>query len=565
MKIVQRSICLLIAFTLLFSLPSCKDNENQQTEKLEETIANSDTLQEQIDVTKNKFEKLFDFPEIYSDNGIYSYADIPASMICIENNIFYITENNEFHCFDTVNYTDYTVSTNIDIEKTFYSDSYFIFYGNTDGYNNSWYLYDIKNKKNVSDESANTLMKKVFDYESDNDAVGLFGNSFCYTETKNEYNDTIHDFVTRSCLKYYNIGDGTETTIYTSPETKYRNEGILIYAVYREEYAGIFAKDTRSGFLYYSVICEDENAQKYEWKLFRYDFAEKTSSEIYSVVTNNFATGERRDIPSFEQVCAQNGDLYCFNTPQSNNSDLEIGVYCIENGEMKKLKNALPCENVNFLANDIIYYTSNSNNVVINGENILIVEADSSEEDRFLGVFNECYWYCGSQYLQTLNKSTNELEDKVLFNGVIIASDSENLYCCGKPVEKQEVTDIYGETDISFETGESGVYKVSINDTETETTYRDVFLVSDSDKSQAVSIVESAYANEILLYVKNPSIFAREYTYAEGTVTVFITGKFRFGNGILQDSTMKFYVDLSKGTCTDAGSLTWEMLRILNS
>lgn len=553
-----------MSFILLFSLVSCGKKENNPNESFEQTA--SDTLQERTDVTQNKNEKIFDIPEVYTGNDTYSYADVPSLLFCIDNNIFYIAQNEEFHCFDTANNTDDIISTNIYIEdkKIFNSDSYLIFYGNTDGYNNSRYLYDIKNKKIVNDESSNALMKKVFADEHDNNVIGLFGDNLCYTETKEEYNNAISDFETRSCLKYYNIGDGTETAIYTTPDTRYRKEGIFVYAVYREEYAGIFTKDTQSGFLYYSVICEDENAQKEEWKLFRYDFTEKSSSEIYSVVTNNFATGERKDIPSFKNVCAQNGKLYLFNTSEDNNN-LEIGVYQIESGEIKRIETALPGENIHFLSNNIIYYTSNDSNVIMNNDDITVVDSSLSEENGFLGFFNGDYWYCGSSYLQTLNKSTEKLEDKVLFNGLIITSDSENLYCYGKPIEKQEVTDIYGNKEESLESGELGVYKVSINDTETETTYRDVFLVSDSDRAQAVSIVESTYANEILIYVKSPSVYAIEYAYLEGFATVIIAGNFSFGNGIYQPATMKFSVDLSKGTCTSTGSLTWETLRILNS
>lgn len=398
-----------------------------------------------------------------------------------------------------------------------------IFYGSTDGYNYSHYLYDIKNEKLLN----NDLIENLFSMESGLAFVGIFDNNLCYMDYTEECRS----------LKYQNINDNRVTNIYTDNHND--NDA--------DESVNGYITDISNHYLYYETVYNyyDDIADRriYGERLFRYDLKNDTTQKIFE---------EYGSFP--EQIYAINGKLYTFRYQS------EIGVLSIENGEIKKVEGTLPGENV-CLINNLIYYKSNDSNVIINGDKTVIVDTSINEEAGFLGYFNDSYWYSTSNYLKTLNIENKQLEDKVLFNGFIINSDSESLYCYGKPIDKYEVTDIYGNKSTSYEDGADGIYKVSINDTETKQEFRDVFSVSDSDKSKAISILDETLGIELLLLVKSPSISANNTTYNEKLVSVVVSGNFRLSKDVWTDGTVVFTVNLSDKTCrASGGSIPWSTI-----
>ena len=508
------------------SEPSNNNHDNNVTDSVKENV-----MQEQIDITKNRSIKLSNTSALceeigfirggsrilstsyddysfdntiydnYNDYQGYSYKNTPSSIIAVDNFVFYISENMELHCINAESNSDKVIAEmRTNAEDIYYSNSYMIFYGSTDGYNYSHYLYDIKSEKFLD----NYLIKNLFSDESMLHFVGIFDDNLCYMDYTEKY----------SSLKYQNINDNSVRNIYIS--TSNDNDD-------NAERLDNCITDISNHYLYYKTAYDyyDDIADGriYGQRLFRYDLKNDTTQKIFDVITANKATNAECD--SFpEQIYAINGKLYTFRYQS------EIGVFSIENGEVKKVEGTLPGENV-CLINNLICYKSNEINVIINGDETVIIDTSINEEAGFLGYFNDSYWYSTSNYLKTLNIHNNELEDKVLFDGFIINSDNESLYCYGTPIEKYEVTDINDNKSTSYEEGEHGIYKVSINDTETKQEFRDVFSVSDSDKSKAISILDETLGTELLLLVKSPSISANNTTYNEKLVSVVVSGNFR--------------------------------------
>lgn len=564
----MKKIIALILCASVLTLSGCNSksessNDNNVTNNVSDSVEDS-VMQEQIDITRNRSIKLSDiaalceeigfirggsrilstfFGDYHFDNALsddyndyqgYSYKNTPSSIISIDNYIFYISEDMELHCINAENSLDKVIAEmRTNAENIFYSDSYMIFYGSTDRYNYSHYLYDIKHEKLLD----NDLIRNLFSDESGLHFVGIFDDNLCYMDYTEEYRS----------LKYQNINDNGVTIIYTDSH----NENDT------DESVNGYITDISNHYLYYETdynyYDDIADGRIYGQRLFRYDLKNGTTQKVLDVMTANLATNEECDsLP--EQIYAINGKLYTFHYQS------EIGVFSIENGEIKKVEGTLPGENV-CLINNLLYYKSNDSNVIINGDKTVIVDTSINEESGFLGYFDDSYWYSTSNYLKTLNIENKQLEDKVLFNGFIINSGNDSLYCYGKPIEKYEVTDIYGNKSTSYEEEAGGIYKVSINDTETEKEFRDVFFVSDSDKSKAISILDETLGTELLLLVKSPSISANSTTYNEKLVSVVVSGNFRLSKDVWTDGTVVFTVNLSDKTCrASGGSIPWSTI-----
>lgn len=195
--------------------------------------------------------------ESYDAYQGYSYKNVLPYAINVDNYIFYISEDMDLHIVNSANNTDKIIakiSGNV-----IYSDSYMIFYGSTDGYNSSHYLYDIKNEKTTNNEVINSSY-----------CVGLCENNLCYFDEENG-------------LKYQNLADNSITNIYTSTDNK--NDDTA------EWFAGLCAIDSQNNCIYYGVnytyYDNDNDGRVNGYKLFRYDFTDKSNREVYTDALQN--------------------------------------------------------------------------------------------------------------------------------------------------------------------------------------------------------------------------------------------------------------------------------------
>lgn len=145
------------------SEPSNNNHDNNVTDSVKENV-----MQEQIDITKNRSIKLSNTSALceeigfirggsrilstsyddysfdntiydnYNDYQGYSYKNTPSSIIAVDNFVFYISENMELHCINAESNSDKVIAEmRTNAEDIYYSNSYMIFYGSTDGYNYS--------------------------------------------------------------------------------------------------------------------------------------------------------------------------------------------------------------------------------------------------------------------------------------------------------------------------------------------------------------------------------------------------------------------------------------------
>lgn len=409
MKITKKIVSVLLCVITVLSVAACGKEETSEEVIVETENNSNNTMQEQVDVTRNHVEKitddllLCDGIEFYNDinrttddsmgyNGYddysyddyqgYSYKNTPSSIIAAGNHIFYITEDMELHSVNIENCEDKTIAQmHMNPQNIIYSNSYMLFFGSVDGYNYSYYLYNIKNDTFIN----NDAYPEIFSSQT----VGLYDNYLCYAE-----NDG---------LRYRDLTDNSIKAIYTPTGEKDDDTADWLEGC---------ITDVRNNCLYYRVgytyYDYEADGRINGVKLFRYDFADNESREEYDLITRNWATDEYASLPD---IYAVNGSLYTFKY------DSEVGIFDIENGKITKNIDFLPGEDF-CLIDNIIYYKSNDKNVIINGDNMITVDEALDDEAGFLGCFNDSYWYSIEYYLCTLKTETNELAAKVLLDSI---------------------------------------------------------------------------------------------------------------------------------------------------
>ena len=544
----KRMLSVFMIGVMLLSFASCGGGEGDSNK-----IGDGKKLQETTVITRNVAKKYsaeiaffsgFGFVKggsrfsdvLYKDNGGvelakhtsgfessydgYSLGNVPSSVVSVGKYVFYLNEEGELHRINTESTADdVIIKVYQDPENIIYSDCFMIIYGTQDGYNYSYFLYDIKNERFVENEIIERFS------ESHNTAFGgLLGDKLFYIENAQYASDN-------SVLKCYNLSDNTINDIYVSEQGN-------------EEYiSGVAACDPENNCLYFCVdyYRYDEKTENgtYGWKIVKYNNETGKNEEQYNALTMDYSQDNVYLPKALDGIFAVGGELYGINGTK---------FYDVVDGELKTAKE-LPAGEKMYIGNDFICYKSNDKNILVKKEKALSVDEAINENSGFLGCFNNAFWYSTENYLSKLNEKNLQTEEAVMFNGFIISASEEYFVCYGKPVEKHDVTGPFGEQSTTLKECEEGIYKVSINETEKEELVRDVFLVSDEDKSEAVAIVDEIHGLEIMKLVSSPVITANNTTYEECVVNVSVSGKFRMAEDLWIEKTTVFTVNLSSRTC----------------
>ncbi len=547
-RFLKRILSVFVIGAMLISFASCGGGEGDSNK-----TGGGKKLQETTVITRNVAEKYSDeiaffdgfgfvnggtrFSEVfYKDNGgvelaqytadfecsydRYNLGNVPSSVVSVGEYVFYLNEEGELHRINTESKADdVIIKVYQDPENIIYSDCFMIIYGTQDGYNYSHFLYDVKNESFIENEII-----KGFSESHNTAFVGLLGDKLFYVENA-QYAST------NSVLKCCNLTDNTINDIYVSKEDN-------------EEYiSGVAACDPENNCLYYCVdyyqYDEKADSGKYGWKIVKYNNETGKNEEQYNALTMDYTQDNIYLPKALDSIFAVGGKLYGINGTK---------FYDIVDGELKTAKE-LPAGEKPYVGNDFVCYKSNDKNILMKKADVLSIDEATNENAGLLGCFSNGFWYSTENYLSKLNEKSLQIEEKVMFNGYIISASEEYFICYGKPVEQHDVTGPFGEQSTALKEGEEGIYKVSINETEKEEIVRDVFLVSDEDKSEAVSIVDEIHGLDIMKLVSSPVITANDTTYEEGVVNVSVSGKFRMAEDLWVEKTTVFTVNLSNRTC----------------
>lgn len=463
----------------------------------------------------------------YSDDG-FNLSTIPSSVISVGKYVFYLNEERELHRVNTESKSDEIIANmQTNAQNIIYSDYYMIIYGTQDESNYKYFLYDIKNEEFVENEIINNIFS-----DSGNTAfAALLEDKLFYVENA-QYGSR------NSVLKYCKLTDYSIVDVYVCEEEK-------------EEYiSGVASCDPENNCLYYCVdyFNYDEKADggKYSWKLIKYNNETGESEKQYNAITMDYTKDEVYVPATLSSVFAVGGKLYGYLQAEPGIDGGEI--FEIVEGELKTSE-TLPVGEKLYVEDGYACYKSKEKNIFIKKDRVLSISETINEKAGFLGCFNEGLWYSTEKHLCVLNEENLKIEEKVMFNGFIISATEEYFICYGKPIEKHDITGPYGDQSSTFKECKEGVYKVSINETEQEEIVRDVFVVSDDDKSEAVSILDEIHGLEIMTLVSSPVITANDTTYEEGVVSVTVSGKFRMAEDLWVEKTTVFTVNLSTKTC----------------
>lgn len=492
----------------------------------------------------------------YSYDG-YNLDNVPPSVISMDKYVFYLNEERELHRINTqTNADEIIIEMQTNAENIIYSDSYMIIYGTQDGYNYEHYLYDVKKEKFVENE----LVKDVCSNSQNTKFACLLGEKLYYI-------DNAQYASTESVLKCCNLADNSISDVYKSASEKTENYYDLETGEYVvgdgediEEYiSGAVACDPENNYLYYRVdynyFDKEADGRKYGWKIFKYDSETGKNDEQYNELTMDYTKADINLPKTLSGVFAANGKLYGY--LQADPGIDGGSFFVIENGDINKTVN-LPAGEKLYVDDKFAYYKSDDKNILVSKDKVLSVDETLNETAGFLGCFNNEFWYSTENGLSVLNEESLQTQEKVMFNGFIISAVGDYFVCYGKPIEKQDITGPFGEKSTVFTEGDEGLYKVSINETEQEEIVRDVFLVSDKDKSKAVSILDETYGLEIMTLVSSPVITANDTTYEEGVVSVTVSGKFRMAEDLWVERTTVFTVNLADETC--GTSELWDII-----
>lgn len=398
--------------------------------------------------------------------------------------------------------------------RILYSEDYLVFEGSADGYGQGIMAYSLQ-EKTMHSVGLQTLMHLN---------CGLYKDKLWIVGDRE--------------LKSYNLIDGSYTEIFVKKTAEgfeqKLDSGNLIDAYF----------DEGAGYLYYFAENYYYEENRHEKVLMRYDFASGQSSEMIKDMAET-------------TLYPAGGKLYAFRY------NGEEGAFLIEGESVQKIS-SYPCGQGGIYG-DALYYTAKEPNtdrcVLLQDGKETVFSKDQLSNAAFVGIFDGDFWFCGTSFLQKWNSSSECVEGEYYFNGTILSAVEEEMYIYGRPIEKRERVNVKGESNTTYEKGEEGIYKVNVNETQTEEKQVEVFLVTEEEKKQAAEKLDAVHGTEILILVRDAEYSFEETTYEKGVVSIILSGTFRIAKDSFTEGNVIFSINTLDGTTSvSGGSVPWSTI-----